>query len=356
MDAEHKAITQAMLAQYGADSRIFCDMRQATLPDGGRIIDAYNVAGLHFTFLPDRGLDIWTARYRGVPLTWISPGAPHLPDFGRNWLQQFNGGLLATCGLTHAGPPETDPDTGEERGIHGQYSRLRAQDVRIERDDDYLELHGTIWETSLFGTQLALRRTYRLPFVSPMLTIRDTVTNHGDVPAPLMLVYHLNFGFPLIRAGTEMVVASEVYPRDADARAGYARWASYDAPSVDYPEQVFFHRPMMTQDGTTAAALIHETFGVVIRWDATTLPYLTQWKNTRQTHYVCGIEPGTCVPEGQNAARAANRLTTLEPGESRDFRVEIGILKDITAFKDEIKTIRTGGRLAGDYTFDEFKP
>ena len=40
------------------------------------------------------------------------------------------------------------------------------------------------------------------------------------------------------------------------------------------------------------------------------MPYLTQWKNTRQGIYVCGIEPGNCLPEAR-AWRAKGRLVWL---------------------------------------------
>src|SRR5579862_4435421 len=99
--------TPEQLNQYSIDLRQFFDMRESTLPNGMRIIDAYNASGLHFTILPDRGMDIWTAHFKGIPLTWVAQGSPYAPDFGQTWLQQFNGGLLATCGLTHVGDPET---------------------------------------------------------------------------------------------------------------------------------------------------------------------------------------------------------------------------------------------------------
>src|SRR5436190_5200314 len=127
-------LTREAVERHSLDMRQFIDFRQSTLPNGMRIIEAYNSSGLTFTILPDRGMDIWTAHFNGVPLTWISQGSPHPADFGQTWLQQFNGGLLTTCGLTHVGPPEKDDVTGEARGIHGDYTRLRAQDIWVDRD------------------------------------------------------------------------------------------------------------------------------------------------------------------------------------------------------------------------------
>ncbi len=110
---DEKFLTREEVERHSLDMRQFIDFRQATLPNGMRIIEAYNASGLTFTILPDRGMDIWTAHYNGVPLTWISQGSPHPADFGQSWLRQFNGGLLTTCGLTHVGPPEKDDISGE---------------------------------------------------------------------------------------------------------------------------------------------------------------------------------------------------------------------------------------------------
>lgn len=362
-DSVRAALRRADFREYGVADAHLIDVQQTTLPDGQRIITVNNAAGLHFTLLPDRGLDIWMARWQGIPLTWVSPGSPHAPDFGQTWLQQFNGGLLTTCGLTHAGPPETDPDTGEQRSLHGRYSRQRAQEVSVEvmrewEDNSHAAtITGTVWETSLFGVQLALRRTIQADALGRTIYITDGVTNHGDVEAPLMLLYHLNFGFPVVREGTAMVTASEVYPRDTTARNGFDRWAHYDAPKPEYAEQVFYHRPYAC-DEQAEAALVNGDFGMHIAWDTTTLPHLTQWKNTRATHYVCGIEPGTCLPEGQNRARAAKRLALLAPGESRSFRVEITVLPDaesVTETQRAIEKLYESEAPVGGYSLDEFR-
>lgn len=342
---------RAQIEAHSLDMRQFIDFRQSTLPDGSRIIEAYNASGLTFTILPDRGLDIWTAHYNGLPMTWISAGSPFPPDFGINWLRHFNGGLLTTCGLTHAGPPETDPQTGEFRDLHGRYTRLRAHNLAaagVWKGDEYsLTLSGTVAEGALFSEQLRLDRAYRLVLGQPSIEIVDRVTNRGDLPAPLMLLYHINLGYPLVRAGTVFHAAhSAVYSRDAEARKGYDRWPHYDAPIPRYAEQVYFHHPVTDDQSWTRAALLNDDFGVEIAWDAQAMPYLTQWKNVRQGIYVCGVEPGNCIPEGRNAAQTKGRLVTLSPGETHVFRVTITALagaESITACREYVDDLRLNG-------------
>lgn len=343
---------RAELEQHSLDMRQFIDFRQSTLPNGTRIIEAYNGSGLTFTLLPDRGLDIWTAHYNGIPLTWVAPSSPHAPDFGQTWLRQFNGGLLTTCGLTHAGVPETDETTGEKRDLHGNYTRLRANDLSLSgrwnetTGDTYtLELTGSVYESSLFGAQLRLTRRYTLKLGEPTIHLNDHVTNMGDVPVPFMLLYHINIGYPLVRAGARLEAPSvHVYPRDEAARPGFERWAEYDAASPGYAEQVFFHH--VAADAATSQVMLHNgELGFGVEWSTDTLPYFTQWKNTRQGIYVSGLEPGNCLPEGQNGARRSGRLIMLQPGETKAFRVAMYLVPadQLAAERDKIARLHETG-------------
>jgi len=344
-------LAREQIERHSLDMRQFIDFRQSWLANGMRLIEAYNGSGLSFTILPDRGLDIWTAHYNGVPLTWVAQGSPFAPDFGQPWLRQFNGGLLTTCGLTHAGPPETDPRTGEVRDLHGRYTRLRATGIAATGawvNSGYLmELSGTVAESALFGEQLRLDRTYRMALGEPSIEITDSVTNVGDMPAPLMVLYHVNLGYPLISQDTTFDSAYHgVYPRDAEARKGTHRWADYDAAIPGYAEQVYFHHVKADPNGQSAAALLQKSFGLLYTWDTSTLPYITQWKNVRQGIYVCGVEPGNCLPEGQNAARESGRLVMLEPGAEQRFSLKLTVLdgaEAVEAARGRIADLRATG-------------
>ena len=346
-------LSRATLQAHSVDMRQFIDCRPSVLGNGMRIIEVYNSSGLTFTLLPDRGLDIWTAHYHGIPLTWISQGAPHPPDHGSPWLRQFNGGLLTTCGLQHAGPAQVDDQTGEERGVHGNYTRLRAEILRSEGrwDGDVytLDLKGQVGEACLFGEQFRLERTYRITLGVPGFEMVDVVSNLSDAPAPFMLLYHFNVGYPLVRQGARLdVPASATFPRDETARHGYESWERYDAAQTGYAEQVFYHH-VLQSDGVAKVLLSNDDMGLLFAWDTRNAPYLTQWKNLRRGIYVCGIEPGNCVPEGQNTARSEGRLVTLRPGEAQTFTSRLNILDGLDAIvqgAEKIETLRTHGRPA----------
>lgn len=323
-----------LIEKHSLDMRQFIDFRESTLPNGMRIIEAYNSSGLTFTLLPDRGMDIWSAHYKGMPLTWIAPNSPHPPDYGQSWLSLFNGGLLTTCGLTHVGPPE------DGRDIHGNYTRLRATDIQKDMRTQVLRLSSTIHQSELFGEQIEVKRTYTLTLNLPQVTIYDEVTNIGDEPVPFMMLYHCNIGYPIVREGTELVLASDIYSRDEAAQNGVETWQQHERAKEGYEEQVFFHH-MKTPKGEghnfALAALLNETIGLNISWNTRFMPYLTQWKNTRQGIYVCGIEPGNCIPEGQNAAKDAERLVMLKPKEKQAFELSIEVIEG----EDAIENCRT---------------
>jgi hypothetical protein len=324
--------------QHSLDMRQFIDFQQATLADGMRIIHAYNSSGLTFTLLPDRGLDIWLAHYKGLPLTWIAPGSPYKADFGAGWMRLYNGGLLTTCGLTHAGPAETDSQTGQRRDVHGNFSRLPAHNITIAggwQDERYvLELRATITEAVMFGVQLRLTRAYRIILGQPGFELSDMIENLSDEPAPLMVLYHFNLGYPLVREGARLYTASEVvYPRDAAARAGQDVWPDYEAATPHYAEQVFFHHLRADENGFSSVALLNEDFGLQLEWDTATAPYFTQWKNARQGLYVSGIEPGNCIPEGQNTARESGRLVNLQPGERITFINRVRLIEGVESIR-----------------------
>ncbi|NOZ71793.1 MAG: DUF4432 family protein, partial [Chloroflexi bacterium] len=101
------------------------------LARGSRILQVWTGSGLTFDVLADRGLDISTCRYKGIPLAWASPVGEVHPAYyepeGLGWLRSFAGGMLVTCGLDQWGPP--NHDQGQEFGLHGRVSNIPARYV-----------------------------------------------------------------------------------------------------------------------------------------------------------------------------------------------------------------------------------
>ena len=75
---------------------------------GLRAIDINSGNGLHYTIMPDRGMDISLASFKGNNLVFLTPNGETHPSFFEpedlGWLRTFTGGLLTTCGLTFDNP------------------------------------------------------------------------------------------------------------------------------------------------------------------------------------------------------------------------------------------------------------
>src|SRR5205085_7019065 len=110
-------------------------VRRAVLQEGRaegvQVVDFKTGSGFEFTVVPGRALDIFSASYKGIPLSWLgSPGivgASYFEPEGMGWLRGYSGGLLTTGGLTYMGSPSVDQ--GEELGIHGRISYVPAANV-----------------------------------------------------------------------------------------------------------------------------------------------------------------------------------------------------------------------------------
>lgn len=307
--------------------------------DGVRAVRVRTGGGLDFTVLMSRGMDIGAASYKGVPFAWQSAtGAVHphaldqsQPD-GRGWLRSFHGGLLTGCGLSNAGAANVDGD--EHLGIHGYLSHIPADETFagiewLNDDTAQIVVRGVMREARVFGENLQLQRTITAPLGGNHLSVQDTVINEGFTEVPLMLLYHLNFGFPLVSENTEIITNASTppEPRDADAEAGKDSANQLTAPIPDYREQCFFHFPEAAPDGYATVKMTNHALPLTatVRYDTRTLPHLTQWKMMGRGEYVCGIEPANCRVFGRGAERSAGRLQTIAPGETRTFTVEIGI-------------------------------
>jgi galactose mutarotase-like enzyme len=205
---------------------------------------------------------------------------------------------------------------------------------------------GQLRQARVFGEVLVLRRRISARMGESRLFIEDTVTNEGYQATPLMLLYHVNFGFPVLSEHSQLLAASaRVQPRTEVAAAGLADYTRFQPPTPGYEEQVFYHTLKVDADGYAQAALVNRQFrngqglGGYVRFRAAELPWLVQWKMMGQTHYVCGLEPATNWADGRSRERAEGRLILLEPGENRHYKVEIGALTsaaEIDAFTAQL--------------------
>jgi galactose mutarotase-like enzyme len=299
---------------------------------GVRALRFHTGGGLAFDVLPDRGMDFGSAEYKGLPLAWLSHTGGVAPSFyepeGEGWLRSFGGGLLVTCGLQNVGPP--GEREGERLGLHGRISHTPASNVsreaRWDEEGCVLLARREVRESRMFGPNLMLRRTVSARLGEPKLRVEDEVENEGFRPEPLMLLYHVNLGWPLLDETARLLgPGAAPEPRDEEAAAGLESWDRFAAPTPGFAERVFYHGPVAGADGWAEARLENPALGLglSVRFRPEELSQFVQWTMTGEGTYVAGLEPATCWVGGYEAEEAAGRVIWLEPGEARRYRLEV---------------------------------
>ena len=301
---------------------------------GMRASDINTGSGLQYTVLPDRGLDISLASYKGVNLVYLTCNGETHPAFyepeGLGWLHTFAGGLLTTCGLTHFGAPCID--NGEHLGLHGRISTIPVKqfaDLSGWDENDYnFKIRGIIEEGVLFGKKMRMEREISSKRGQNMIRIKDVITNFGNKPSPYNILYHMNFGYPLLDENAELVIDSaETIPRDQEATNGITDFRTFIKPQQEYKEQVFFHKLNGGNNGVSSVILKNKKIGVSvsINLNVNELPFLTQWKMMGYGEYVLGIEPCNVPCKSRDMLREEKLLPMLEPDESKTNILEISV-------------------------------
>ncbi len=301
----------------GSPTQLF-DIRLSRLQDGTaqevRIIDVDN-GDLHFTILPDRCMDLYTVRYRGNNMSFLTPAGPVHPAYhtgvGMSWHRSFPGGMLATCGLQSIGATDDTPDLT----IHGRIGNTPAQNLCIDLDADGLgaTVSGVMTETILFGATLTLKRTYRIRAGKSTVSFTDTVTNRGFETVPVSLLYHFNLGYPLLNEHARAVIpAHTTLARNDRAKEGLSSIPEILPPTDDFEEMVFYHFLSENEVGLDSPDC-NTKFRLSFTSDHL-LDRLGQWKMFGKGAYVMGLEPASCTLDGRKQAIADGSQKYLAPG------------------------------------------
>ncbi|MDD4101759.1 MAG: aldose 1-epimerase family protein [Kiritimatiellae bacterium] len=315
-------------------------IRRLTYEDGKgrgmRELEFNNGSGLAFSVLPDRGMDIAKASYKGSGLAWLSCNGDVAPQFyepgGIEWLRSWGGGLLTGCGLANVGGP--NERNGEQHGLHGRISHIPAQEVNSaaswsEDGSTYtLSACGRISHSRVFGEKLACTREISTAYGDDSITVRDTIENEGFTPVPFMLLYHINLGWPLIDESVTLEAPEhKITPQTESAAAGLAAWNQTSAPVPGVAEQVYYHDLPADKSGMASMRVVNKRLGLEfeVAYRVAELPYLIQWKMLGQGEYVMGLEPANCYPEGQTRMAERGLLRKLSPGEKTETLLRLAV-------------------------------
>lgn len=320
------------LQLFGVERTVLCNGKS----NGVNVIHAKNGSGLHFDVLPDRALDISSFSYKGVGCSFISKTGIVSPNYyvedeASGFLKNFFAGMITTCGLTYFGAPCFD--NGQKLGLHGPISNTPAEDVCVWTEDrgvPCIRIAGKVRQAEVFREHLVLNREYTCMYGQNLLTLEDAVENKGYETQPLMLLYHMNFGYPLLTENAILTIPEkESRARDGIALKGYNERFVMQKPTIGYAEQCFFYKCRANEDNETTVLLRNPEldFAAAIKFNITQLGYLTEWKSMLAGDYALGIEPGTYYPTGRADARENQLLQYIEPGETRRFKISIEIIE-----------------------------
>jgi hypothetical protein len=268
----------------------------------------------------DRALDIVDAFYNQYSLAWLSHSGVTAPrpdaNQGLEWLYSFAGGLLTTCGLTHVGGPEAD-EFGQ-RGLHGRISNLPG------------ELESVVQ-----------------PDLTEVKRIHDIVTNVGNTPVPHMILYHCNFGWPLVDEGTEIVCKGKWASRGMDmdnavfnSKRNFRKCQKPLDSHRGGGEGCAFIDVAADKNRMCTVGLYNRGLGIalVLKYPKKQLPWLSNWQHWGPGEYVTALEPGTNPPIGQAKARKQKKLIHIAPGKSRTYDLEMTVLTDKKQISRFLKT------------------
>lgn len=288
-----------------ANLRQLASVRRITLDDGPergvRALSFDTGGGLAFWVLADRSLDIGPLSFRGMPLAWQHPAgfiAPGLHDAhadGGTGIQRSLSGFLVTCGLDNARQPKGGLP------LHGTLpltpARVTACGEDWNRPDPLLYAEGEVVTAHLRGACLRLHRRIEAPVGGRSLSLIDRVENIGPEPTEMHILYHTNFGYPMVGEGTRLRL--DEAPLEAVDGETWCR----PTPGGSYSE---ISRP--ASDNWPAAC-------VGIDSD---LPYFQVWHDARPRRNVLALEPSNSDRTAEGTSGPGTRLV---PGESWQTRL-----------------------------------
>src|SRR5205823_1544056 len=115
-----------------------------------------------------------------------------------------------------AGQDEIINNVGDKQTVdltlHGKVANIPASEVHVlyEKKPPYrITVRGIVHEKMLFGPKLELITEVSTEAGADTFRVQDTVINKGSQPQEFQILYHYNFGKPLLGEGAKLHVPVE---------------------------------------------------------------------------------------------------------------------------------------------------
>ena len=333
------------LYEYTGSMQQVAYIRQITCNEGRsggmKMFDVKNEC-LQFQVMCDKCLDVSGFSYKGINMNFLSKpglqGRNHYDTNGEEALRSIMGGLFFTSGLENICAPYTN-----ENGSYPMHGRIRttpAEQISSEetwtKEGLKLKVSGTMREAELFGENMVLRRSIETMVGQKSIKVTDEIENEAFRDEPLMLLYHINLGYPFLTPDLKLYIPTRsVTPRDAASEGHEKDYDHMDKPKKNEPEYVFIHDMKAASGQRTWVLAVNEklNLGLRIEYDMKNLPYFMEWKSTGAGDYVIGLEPSNSSVYGRAYHEKNNSLHMLKPFEKETNELIFTILDG----EDEIR-------------------
>lgn len=308
--------------------------------EGIEVAEFHNAAGLRFSLVPDRCMDIYDLSYKGVNFSFqcknglTSPLAfdPSNGEFAEQW----PAGMLVTCGLDNVGGQS---DGKGNFPTHGRISHVPARNFGTETywdgDRYVLRATGEVHQTKMYSRHLSIRRTVETGLDEKKLIIHDVITNFEAEDEPFMLLYHFNFGYPLLQRDSIVNFSKdEITPMNSMSDDPVHMLDPVDGRG----EELYFR----TELGSRACGVIYNEaleLGAYVAFDTANLPNCMEWKNMKSHDYVLAIEPCNTCGLNRSDAAEAGKIAVLPAYSCIENNLELGVLDGMTEIKEFIRNL-----------------
>lgn len=305
---------------------------------------------------PTRGLGVISVVGDGIRMGWDSPVNEIVnPKFinlesrsGLGWLDGFNE-MMVRCGFEWTG--HAVQADGMIYTLHGRAQNTPVSKLIVAIDDKApytINVKGLIKENTFKKSNLETWVSLSYVPGTKEFIVHDTVTNKGDYIKDYQIIYHSNYGTPILEEGAKFVApVKEISPFNDYAQAGLKNWQTYLGPTKNFDEMVFNVYPYADEKGDTQVMVTNKAGDKAagIAFNINQLPVLSLWKNTDtlKQGYVTGLEPGTSFAYPVTIEREQKRVRQLEPGQSAEFILKYNLLSskdEVTKYAAKIKAIQ----------------
>ena len=297
--------------------------------------DVDNAGGLRFSVNESKNLDLFSFTYKGVPFQFVTKAGLSSPwiaqEQGMAYRNNLGAGFMYTAGLSHVGLG--CEDNGFYHNVHGNLKNIPAENVAWETcwdgDSCVLKISGETYDSAFFGRNLFLRREISTPVGEHRLFIRDFIENRGFNDEQIMLLYHMNLGYPVLDAGTRLLAPVQCdTPLSEHTKGNDQDYSVMIAPIDNNIEYLHDLTLKADENGRTLSVAWNPdmNLGLYVRYNTDWLKHLIEWKCMSSGDYALGMLPSTCIPIGRAANREGEDFRTLAPFASFTNTLEIGVV------------------------------